>query len=70
MEETLKEYREDSMKHHGGGGGEWSVTPGDFWSRGAEPSLLVVLFCDKGPIVARLNSDVGIPFMTIGDPIN
>ena len=32
------------MKHHGGGGGEGSVTPGDFWSRGAEPSLLVDRF--------------------------
>ena len=44
MEEALNVYREDSMKHQGGGGGEWSVTPGDFWSRGAEPSLLVDRF--------------------------
>ena len=48
MEEALKVYREDSMKHQGGGGVEWSVTPGDFWSRGAEPSLLV----DRFPNIA------------------
>ena len=62
MEEALKVHREDSMKHHGGGGGEWSVTPGDFWSRGAEPSLLVDRLNQFGNSTKKIGGrKIGIP---------